>query len=244
MTADKSAQIDAIIERQEEALKAAVLSSLKAMNKSATHANIKSYQAAKKALEDYQSKQAADVTGERFRNIEQASSWIIAQGYLVSPRTVRNHAEKMQGFPRKQKDGSYLKSEIEAYAVATWENPCRPTTETPPASNVDHGSRLKKALADEREIKVAQLSGSLISRAEVEQQFSARAAFLKQDLANFGPFAVDRFIELMSAHLKASGVDLEGFAISAIVPDLVAEYDLKLEKWLDRYTRPMELGND
>lgn len=240
MTADKSAQIDAIIERQEEALKAAVLSALKAMNKSATHANIKSYQAAKKALEDYQAKQATEATGERFRNIEQASAWIIGQGFLVSPRTVRNHAEKMQGFPRKQKDGSYLKSEIEAYAIATWENPSQPTTEATPAVANNRDGLITEQI---RKLRLAneEKEKTLISRMLVEQQFAARAAFLKQDLANYGPFLVDRFIEYAAAYLKAAGIELDTVSLASIAPDLVADYDLKLERWLDRYARPLEL---
>jgi hypothetical protein len=231
---DKAAQIDAIIERQEEALKSAVLSALKAMNKSATHANIRNYQTAKKALEDYQTK-AGETTGERFKNIEQASSWIIGQGYLVSPRTVRNHAEKMTGFPRKQKDGSYLQTEMAVYASATWENPGKPATET-----LTNGAGRDELVAEQvRKLRLANeiTEGNYILRSLVEQEFSARASYLKRDLFNLGPRFVDRMMDKLSTLLKECGLPVEEINIHALVPDMEAYWDLKVAEHLHEYSK-------
>lgn len=233
---DKDAKIDAVIGRQEEALKAAVLNALKAMNKSATHANVKGYQTAKKALEDYQAKQAGEQSSERFRNIEQASAWIIGQGYLVSPRTVRNHAEKVTGFPRKQKDGSYLKGEIEAYALATWENPGRPVTESQPAQSTGRDDLLAEQV---RKLRLANeiTEGNYILRSLVEQEFAARASFLKRDLLNLGPRFIDRMMDKFSTLLKDAGVSLEDINIHALIPDLEAFWDRKIAEHLNEYSK-------
>jgi len=75
---------------------------------------------ANKALADYREQQSA--SGDRFRNLAEASRWIITQGYLVSDRSVHNHS-RYPGFPHKQKDGSYIKKQVEDYAAVTWENP-------------------------------------------------------------------------------------------------------------------------
>lgn len=231
---DKSAQIDALIERQEESLKLAVINALKAMNKSATHANIKGYQTAKKALEDYQAK-AVEAPGERFKNIEQTASWIIGQGYLVSPRTVRNHAEKMTGFPRKQKDGSYLQTEVAVYASATWENPGRPATE----ATGNSAGRDELVAEQVRKLRLANeiTEGNYILRSLVEQEFSARASYLKRDLFNLGPRFVDRMMDRFSTLLKECGVPTEEINIHALVPDMEAYWDRNIAEHLNEYSK-------
>lgn len=223
-------------DKHEKALQTALTNARKAMDKSATHANIRNYQTAKKALEDYLAKQTGEMTGERFRNIEQASSWIIGQGYLVSPRTVRNHAEKIAGFPRKQKDGSYLKGEIEAYSVATWENPGRPVVEVLPTVAAGREDLLAEQV---RKLRLANdiTEGNYILRSLVEQEFSARASYLKRDLFNLGPRFVDRMMDKLSTLLKECGVPVEEINIHALVPDMEAYWDLKVAEHLHEYSK-------
>mgnify|MGYP001225597566 CR=1 FL=1 len=138
---------DARIESLEADLKANLVKAMDAMNAEPNTSTIRAYTAAKKALDSFLAEQNQVDAGERFRNIEQAAAWIAGAGYLVSARTVRNHADRAAGFPRKQKDGSFLKSEIEAYAAQAWENPSRPSA---PADDEDsdHKKRYLKEQAD------------------------------------------------------------------------------------------------
>lgn len=232
---DQTEKLDAFIGQQEQALKVAVAASMREMNQSPVIANIRAYEAARKALDAYLERQATAESGERFKNIEQAAAWIAGAGYLVSVRTVRNHAERT-GFPRKQKDGSYLKSEIEAYAATNWENPTR--TASPGQENGgDHKTRYLKEQADKLELANEITRKNYILRTDVEQRCAQAAAFLKKDLSNFGPRICDQMVSALADFLRAQGMDMENINLQAVFPDLLYDYDQKLDAWLDRYAR-------
>lgn len=234
---DSAAQIDAIIAQEEQVLKAAVAQALVAVNARRPGATA-DYQRAQKAFQAYQRRQAAEGDGGRFSTFIEAARWVMSQGYLVKERSAHDHLKR--NIPR-QKDGSLLLSQVEAYARRTWENPARPIVDTEESS--DHRSRLIKEQADKLALANEITRGLYLLKSEVEQRSAARLAFLKQDLANFGPFLVDRLLEQVAAFLKANGIDIDSCSITSITPDLVADYDRHLERWLDRYARSGENGH-
>jgi len=232
---------DARIENLETDLKANLVKAMDAMSADPTTATIKAFTAAKKALDVLQAGQAQADAGERFKNLEHVASWVSGAGYLVSARTVRNHAEKAPGFPRRQKDGSYLKNEIEAYAAQAWENPNRPMA---PAEEEpgDHKKRYLKEQADKLSLANDITRKNYILRSDVEQRCAAAASFLKKDLSNFGPRICDRLIDVVSDYLRGKGVDMEDINMQAVLPDLLDEYDGKLDSWLNRYAQSTSFG--
>lgn len=231
---DQAAKLDALLDQQEQALKIVVGKAMQAMNSSATVANVRNYEAARKALDAYKERQTAAESCERFRNLEQVAAWIISQGYLVSVRTVRNHADR-PGFPKKQKDGSYLKPELEVYAASNWENPSRP----PAGGEVKTGSKEDFTFEQVRKLRLANeiTEGLYVLKSDAEQRAAAAAAYLKNDLANFGPKAVDRFVEITVDFFRATGIDTDNINLPAILPDLLEQYDRSLESWMDRYAK-------
>jgi hypothetical protein len=231
---DKTAKIDDLISREEETLKTAMANALEAMDKSATVANVRNYTAAKKALEDFQTKKAGEESGERFRNLEQAAAWVIGQGYIVSPRSVRNHADR-PGFPKRQKDG-YLKSEIKTYADGAWENPNKPLVDPGASSTAGRDELVAEQV---RKLRLANeiTEGNYILRSLVEQEFAARASFLKRDLFNLGPRFVDRMVEQLVTLLKELEIPLEGVNFSSIIPDLEQYWDKKIAEHLNEYAK-------
>lgn len=240
---EEKALIDALPDSIEQMLATAEFKARIALIQAATVENTRNWRAQDKALKEYREQRTAVDNGQRFKNIEQAANWIISQGFIVSARSVRNHADK-PGFPKKQKDGCYLQAEIAAYAAANWDNPAKPVIDDPAEQKMAQRNDL---IAEQtRKLRLANeiTEGMYIRLAKVEQQFASRAAFLKQDLANYGPFVVDRFIEFASSYLKAAGIDLDSISLASIAPDLVSDYDLRLEKWLDRYTRPLEVDGE
>lgn len=231
---EEKAQIEAIADPREQALASAEFRSRVALHQESTHDKVRNWKAADKALKEYRDDQATANSGERFKNIEQAANWIVSQGFLVSTKTVRNH-EKRTGFPKRQKDGSYLQSEVADYAAQNWENPSRPAEpEQPQAAGRD------ELISEQvRKLRLANeiTEGNYILRSLVEQEFSARASFLKRDLLNLGPRFVDRVLDKFSSLLKELGVEIEGVNIHSLVPDLEHYWDVKIAEHLHEYSQ-------
>ncbi|HAM42106.1 MAG TPA: hypothetical protein DCS42_06900 [Nitrospiraceae bacterium] len=227
------------IETTLNTLKANLTRATEAMATESTTATIKAYSAAKRALDLFQAEQDQTESGERFKNLEQAASWVIKEGYRVSGKTVRNHAHSA-GFPKQQKDGSYLLKEIAAYASATWDNPARPAL--PADGDDDHKKRYLKEQADKLTLANEITRKNYILRSEVEHRCAAAASFLKKDLGNFGPRICDDLVDLVSDYLRGQGLDMEDINLQAVIPDLQERYDKKLDAWLDRYAQSTRFG--
>lgn len=196
--------------------------------------DLKRLKATEKELIEAMAKKSEAETGERFRNLEQAAAWIAGAGYLVSARTVRNHADRA-GFPKRQKDGAYLKGEVAAYAMANWENPSRPVE----PNGGSTGSKEDLVIEQVRKLRINNdvQEGLYVLKSEAEQRAAAAAAYLKNDLANFGPKAVDCFVELTVDFLRSAGIDTDTINLPTILPDLLEQYDRSLEGWMDRYAK-------
>lgn len=235
--------LDARIANLESELKDNLVKAMDAMAAETTTATIRAYTAAKGALDAFLSGQSQSEAGETFKNIEQAAAWVAGAGYLTSARTVRNHADKIAGFPRKQKDGSYLKSEIQAYANQAWENPSQPSVPGEDG-DTDHKKRYLKEQADKLSLSNDITRKNYILRSVVEQRCASAASFLKKDLSNYGPRICDRFIEVISDYLREKGFDLEDINMQAVIPDLLDDYDQKLDNWLDRYAQSTRFGDE
>jgi hypothetical protein len=189
---------------------------------------------ANKALADHREQQAAG--GDRFKNLAEASRWIVQQGYLVSERNVSNHS-KFPGFPHKQKDGSFIKAQVEEYAARTWDNPTVGKAVVVGQTD-DFKTDIQRETA--RKLKMAndERNGTLVLRSQVEQELSSRLAFLKRDLYNLGPRAVDTLVEKFSILIKEQGVDLDGINLHALISDMEQLWDKNIAGYLDSYARP------
>jgi hypothetical protein len=219
---------------EKEILSAAVQKTALAYQENPSLENLRKWNGAKSAFAKADAQAGADEAGERFKNLEAVCTWIITQGYIVSARTIRNHAER-PGFPHRQKDGSYLSPEIEAYADQTWENPSRPKATG--GDEEDHRRRLAKEQADKLSLANEITRGNYLLRSDVEQRCATAASFLKKDLSNFGPRICDQLVDVASDYLRNLGMDMDEINLQAVIPDLQEEYDRKLDAWLDRYAR-------
>lgn len=232
MTDAADDKLDAILAQEEQLLKVSTARAMQAYQADASTDNLRRWQAAKKALAAFASGQAE--AGDSFRNIAELARWATTQGYLISERSIHNHA-RYPGFPHKQKDGSYLKSQVEAYAASAWENPSRPGTAPDTGDSAADKARLIREQADKLTLANEITRKNYIQRSLVEQEMSARASFLKRDLQNLGPRLVDRVIEEAAVLIRAAGVDLSGVNMHQLIPDLEQFYAREIGRHLNNY---------
>jgi hypothetical protein len=108
-----------------------------------------------------------------------------------------------------------------------------PVNTTPEAREARE--RINLATARIQEAKAGEIEGKLLRRDEVEARNAQAAAFLKNDMSNYGPYICDQFVSTVATYLKSRGLDLDSANITAIIPDLLTDYDNRLDNWLNRY---------
>jgi hypothetical protein len=224
-------KLDAILAQEEQLLKVSTAKAMQAYQQDNSTDNLRKWQAAKKALAEFTASQGE--SGDRFKNLAEVARWVITQGYLVSERSIHNHA-RYPGFPHKQKDGGYVKHQVETYAASVWENPSRPAA---PAStdSANDKARMLKEQADKLELANEITRKNYILRSLVEQEMAARASFLKRDLYNLGPRLVDRVVEQAATLIREAGVDLTGVNMHQLIPDIEQFYAREIGRHLNNY---------
>jgi len=220
---DQSARIEDL----EAALSAKLAKATEAMAAEPNTATIKAYNDAKKALDTFLADQSNAKTGERFKNLEQAASWVIKEGYIVSGKTVRNHAHSA-GFPRQQKDGSYLLKEIAAYAATAWDNPSRPTE---PRPDTDYSDQVKRETARKLKLDNDIKEGRYLLRSEEEQRDAQVLYGIKLAVENWGPFMVQDLISVAALEL---GEEVSA-RLGRITPELLVRYRSLSGELFDRF---------
>lgn len=183
-----SAKTDALIGREEEALKTAVVNALNAMNAAATHANIRNYKTAKQTLQDYQDKK----TGiEKFKTQAGALEYLQRNWKIEKSKLSKDVTSGK--CPRK--DGFFLSKDLDFYASAV---SLPASNSAQPAAN-DSSDRLKNAAADEKEFRLGMLKGDYINAAEEEARDARLWAAIKSDLEHHAPIIVNELINRVMA---------------------------------------------
>jgi hypothetical protein len=234
MTPSAAKKLDAILAQQEELLKQSVARCMAKVNAEPSSANLRDLRAAQKQLAELQRQEEAKNDGGKFTTVIEAARWIMAEGFLVKERSAHDHIKN--NVPR-QKDGTWLQKHVEEYALRTWQNLRRGQFEAGGTGGADHKEEIAKETARKLRMKNDEEAGLLIRREDVQQVWIQSAAFLKQDLSNFGPKHVDLTIERVIAYLRDNGIDVDGINLSSVSASLLDTYDTALAGWLDRYAR-------
>lgn len=220
---DKTSRIDALIEREEEALKNAVVKAMKEMSDSATHANIRNYKSAKQALEDYQNKKEGI---EKFKT-QAAALEYLQRNFIIQKSKLSNDVSAGR-CPRK--DGYFSSKDLDFYAAAVH----LPPANSQAAPKDDGVDRFKRAMAEEREIKVAMLKGNLIDAAEEEARDARILAAIKTDIENNGPAIISELINRVMAIVDDEQIRER---IQKLSPELRMTYEDGVAGIFDRYAR-------
>lgn len=220
---DKTSRIDALIEREEEALKNAVVKAMKAMNESPTQTNIRNLQAAKKALEDCQNKKEGI---EKFKT-QAAALEYLQRNWIIQKSKLSNDVSAGR-CPRK--DGCFSSKDLDFYASAVHLQPANSQA----APKDDANERIKNAAAEEKEIRVAKLRGDLIDAAEEEARDARLWAAVKSDLENHAPLIVDELVNRVVSIVEDEQVRER---IHKLAPELRATYEDAVADIFDRYAQ-------
>src|SRR3990172_8859828 len=104
------AQVEKLMEKEEELLLRAVAQTMQEYNKKPTNAALKDWEAAKNALEEYQRKKQQEASGEIiFKGIPEALGYLKAENWKISQAKFYDDVR----FIRRQKDGSFTKKEVD-----------------------------------------------------------------------------------------------------------------------------------
>lgn len=152
-------------------------------------------------------------------------------GFNISKSTFYRHFAGGKIGP--QKDGSFLKADVDAYAKAflkltdgTAADPA-PVEDDTQVNKRFHEARKIKAQADHWQIKAAILRGEYIERAAFERALARRAAIFKSDGENFFRVNAGEIINITKGDL-------------ALAPDLIDFCLQQFEAWLNRYSEDKE----
>lgn len=190
-----------------------------------TAANIAAVEKARKALDDYTVGASGDA-GERFAT--QAAALEYLQRIWQIEKSKLSKDVTAGKVPKK--DGHFTAADLDFYARAVHLRPR--TIELKPTE--DHDDRLKRAQAEEREIRVAKLRGELIDAAQEEARDARLWFAVRTDLENHAPVIVNELLN----RIADIGIPEEITArIADLAPELRTAYEDALAEIFDRYAR-------
>lgn len=208
-----------------------VVSGISEYQNNKTAANLKNWQAAEKALNEFIDKITSEPVNEKtFRGIPAVVKYLHDQGWKISERTAYNHKDKGLLLPRK--DGKYYQGDVDRYAASGNIQRIDGTRNAGyPDSPSDEKQRAetRKALAqaDHWELKTQIARGLYVPRDSFERELAQRAMIFKADAEAFCRTQAAVIIGL-------TGGDKEK------APDLI-EYLLgSVAGWLSRYSSDRE----
>lgn len=218
-------KFDALMAKEEELLKKGVSQTMKAYNEKSTVANLRDWEAAKDAYEKFKAKQAP-VEVVSFATKREVIVYLIQQGWDVKPDSSKVN-DDLKGLPRKQ--GVWSKKLIDDYASMALRKADGISEEL--TADAKRKLRAEADRAEEEAVKIKRRNaierGDYIPRAEVEQEFARRMAFLGSDMERFVYHMIDRIIEVVGGDTEKK-------------PDAIEIGLLAKEEWMDRYSKPLE----
>lgn len=221
MTDDK---ITVLLQQEEKLLLSGIARTMKTYNQSGKVTDLRDYEAAKKALEEFRRKKAVehDPDKQAFRNILEVLDYLQMAGWKIQKSALYSKQYAI----KKQPDGSMLKKDVDDFAGRFLRKLDGSDTEEGDFSKkIEAEIRKLTAEAEKKEIEVQRLRGEVVDRSEVEQQLAARAAFLKNSLEGFFHSMAPRLIE------KAEGNPDR-------TPEVVDFCLAELDELLDHYSKP------
>ena len=192
-----------------------------------TAANIAAVEKARKAVDDYNSAQAGDSAGEKFKT-QAAALQYLQRTYKIEKSKL---SADVQSGKVPRKDGSFSAKDLDYYA-----NACRLELKTsePQQPNDDGSERLKVAQAELAELKLQERRGQLIDAAEEEARDARLWFAVRTDIENQGPNIINHLINRIGDLGLPEEIHQR---VTALVPELRQEYEDQLADIFDRYAK-------
>lgn len=207
-------------------LQAILDKALQVATESPTQANISAVEKARRAVDDYASAQASDAAGEKFKTQAGALEYLQRTWKIEKSKLSKD----VQTGKCPRKDGYFPVRDLDFYAQAVR---LEPKTSAPAQQN-DSKDRLHAAMADERELKLAQLRGELIDAAEEEARDARLWAAIRSDIESEAPAIVN---ELVNRIATLGLDDVTHQRILNLVPELRMTYEDAVADIFDRYAK-------
>ena len=222
--ADNNAKIDSLLAKEEPLRINAVAKTMQAYNQNPTIANLKDWDAAKKALEEYRIKKAAELNPQDapLKGIMDVLQYLQSEGWKISKSKLYEDENKID----KQKDGNILKKDADKYAAMFLRKLDGSDYEIDPASKIKEETRLTKERADKVAFENEIMRGDYVLREEVEQQLAARAAYLKNSIEGFFHSLSPRIAELVNGDQDK-------------IPELTEFCLREVEDFFHHYSKPL-----
>lgn len=220
--------LDAML-HEEQILQGAVIKTLAKVQEKPTAENTRNHQAAKKALEDLQRKRQITANPDEmiFKTVAEAFRYAVDNGYRRSRQTMDNHIES--GLLVRLPDSRISKPAVDAYLAM--QAGTGADTSKAELELRDQAAKTKKteAQAEVWDIRARRERGELIIRSDIEDMLAQRAQFLRQDLESFFRVLAPDVVALVQGD-EDRVFDLTEFGLE------------RLEEYLDRYSRPLPIG--
>lgn len=197
---DHAAHLQAILEAATAAAKA-----------NPTTAKIAAAERARKAVDEYARVLAGDSAGERFKTQAQALEYLQRRYQIEKSKLSKDH--QIGRIPRK--DGFFTARDLDYYAEAE----CLELRNSEITSANPSDERLKKAMAEERELRVEKLKGKLLNAADEEARRAAVILGIRRHLEVCVPDRVKTIISSISSVLN----DEQRAILAARTPEFIEQ---------------------
>ena len=223
---ETSKKIDALMTQEENVLSAAVARTMQAYNQNSIVSNLKDYQAAKTALEEFRKKKHAEQNPEEaVFTVPEAVEYLKGQGFKIEKSKLYEE-KNIVGYTTIDNAVTFLKKDLDKYAKKFLN-----LLAESDSNNADAKMKWDAKIAEQKfsdmefEAKIKQ--GMYILKSDVEQQLAARAAFLKDNLGqSFIHSRASKIAELLKGDTDR-------------IPELIEFWLKQLEKVFDYYSKPM-----
>ncbi|QOX78744.1 hypothetical protein FY034_07310 [Trichlorobacter lovleyi] len=192
-----------------------------------TAANISTVEKARKAVDDYNSAQAGDPAGEKFKT-QTAALLYLQRTYKIEKSKL---SADVQAGKVPRKDGVYSAKDLDYYANAVR---LELKNSEPQQNSEDGGEQLKRFQAQLAELKLQERRGQLIDAAEEEARDAKLWFAVWSDIENQGPNVINQIINRIGDLGLPEEIHQR---ITALVPELRQEYEDTLADIRDRYAR-------
>ena len=198
---ETSKKIDALMAQEENVLSSAVARTMQAYNQNSIVANLKDYQAAKTALEEFRKKKhAAENPEEACFSVPEAVEYLKGQGFKIEKSKLYEE-KNIVGYTTIDNAVTFLKKDLDKYAKKYLDKLDGSGYETDPAGKNEQETRLTKAKADKEELLLKVLGKSYVDIAQVERTRTAQTARLLLTYENLVYGKVEKLIELVSGDM-------------------------------------------
>jgi hypothetical protein len=214
------------IDQEEARLIASKDDAFKSAKRRPTTANMRTYKKAEKALADFL-KARHEPEETSFSNVLKVVEYLDGEGWKVKKSSAYEHVDDGKLAP--QKNGTFALSAVLEYAGLHLQKKDGSTVDGEDLQRQKVVAEIRRigSDADMRDLKLRQLMGELVPKADVERQLAERAADLKSYLDNVARTASTRIIKLVGGDPQKA-------------PELIAFQLGVNRKAMDNYSRPLQ----